>query len=98
MFETNVVGPNMIVGTFEPVLRKPFDPLIINVLSEQGSITLQLDKICKYSVVRGDEYHVRKAALNMISACHIWDFEEWSCKVIFFKPGFCVVDSVGDED
>lgn len=96
MFETNVVGPNMIIETFEPLLKKSSDPRIINVSSEQGSITLRLDKTCKYSVVRGDEYRVSKAALNMMSACHRWNFEEWGCKVVAFNPGFCVTDLTGE--
>lgn len=97
MFEVNVIGPNAMIETFEPLLRKSSAPLIINVSSEQGSITLRLDKTYKFSAVRGDEYRASKAALNMMTVCHRWNFEEWGCRVVSFNPGFCVTDLTGEE-
>lgn len=97
MMEVNVIGPNNMIETFEPLLKKSSAPLIINVSSEQGSITLRLDKTYKFSAVRGDEYRASKAALNMMTACYRWNFEEWGCRVISFNPGFCVTDLTGEE-
>jgi NAD(P)-dependent dehydrogenase (short-subunit alcohol dehydrogenase family) len=39
---------------------------------------------------------MRKAALNMLAACHKVNFAEWGCKVCAFNPGFCVTNLTGE--
>ena len=43
-----------------------------------------------------DGYRVSKPALNMLTACHKANYEEWDCKVCAFNPGLCVTNFTGE--
>lgn len=95
-FETNTFGPAVVTETFEPLLKKSPSPRVIHVSSDQGSIALRLDPNGQYYQLRGTQYRMSKAALNMLAACHKVEFAEWGCKVCAFNPGFTVTNLTGE--
>lgn len=96
-FETNLFGQVMVTEALEPLLKKSANPYIIYVSSEQGSVTSRLDPEYEYRNIRGDSYRMSKAALNMLAACHRFNFAEWGCKVLAFNPGWCVSNLTGEK-
>jgi NAD(P)-dependent dehydrogenase (short-subunit alcohol dehydrogenase family) len=94
-FETNVFGPWYLTEVFEPLLKKSARPLIINVSSDQGSITRKLQPNNPGAALPGEPYRASKAALNMMSACQRYTYKEWGCRVCAFNPGFCVSNLTG---
>ncbi|KAF3070577.1 3-keto-steroid reductase [Daldinia childiae] len=96
-FETNLFGQVMVTEALEPLLKKSANPYIIYVSSEQGSVTTRLDPEYEYRNIRGDPYRMSKAALNMLAACHRFNFAEWGCKVLAFNPGWCVSNLTGEK-
>lgn len=96
-FETNVFGPWYLTEVFESLLKKSAAPLVVNVSSDQGSITRKLDPTNPYAALPGEHYRASKAALNMMAACQRYSYKEWGCKVCAFNPGFCVTNLTGPE-
>ncbi|KAJ4394125.1 hypothetical protein N0V93_003342 [Gnomoniopsis smithogilvyi] len=96
-FECNVFGPMLLTETLEPLLKKADKPYVVYVSSAQGSITRRLDPDSPNRHVRGDTYRMSKSALNMLAACHRYNFAEWGCKVLAFNPGFCVSNLTGEK-
>ncbi|KAF8196754.1 putative short chain dehydrogenase/reductase [Mycena galopus ATCC 62051] len=96
-FETNVFGAALVTEAFEPLLKKAEKPLLVYVSSGQGSCTLRLDPEAPHREIRGDTYRMSKAAMNMLAACHKYNFHEWGCRVCSFNPGFCVTDLTGSK-
>ncbi|KAI1313306.1 putative short chain dehydrogenase/reductase [Xylaria venustula] len=96
-FETNVFGQAIVTDTFEELLRKSAKPYIIYVSSEQGSVTQRLNAEYGSVAVRGDHYRMSKSALNMLAACHRYNYADWGCKVLAFNPGWCVSNLTGEE-
>ncbi|KAI1656299.1 hypothetical protein F4813DRAFT_390979 [Daldinia decipiens] len=64
---------------------------------EEGSATSRLDPEYEHRSVRGDSYRISKAALNMLAACHRFNFAEWGCKVLAFNPGWCVTNLIREK-
>ncbi|XDG03645.1 hypothetical protein ABKA04_003260 [Annulohypoxylon sp. FPYF3050] len=95
-FEANVFGQMMVTETLEPLLKKSAKPYVIYVSSEQGSVTKRLDPDFEYRAIRGEPYRMSKAALNMLAACHRYNYAEWGCKVLAFNPGWCVTNLTGE--
>lgn len=96
-FECNVFGTMLLTETLEPLVKKAPNPYIVYVSSGQGSITRRLDPTAAHRHVRGDTYRMSKSAMNMLAACHRYNFAEWGCKVLAFNPGFCVSNLTGEE-
>ncbi|KAK9371430.1 hypothetical protein V1509DRAFT_614674 [Lipomyces kononenkoae] len=94
-FETNTFAPAIVTEAFLPLLRNSPNPRLIYVSSNQGSISWIFS--FEYFQVKGNEYRMSKAALNMLAACHKVDFAEWGCKVCAFNPGFMVTNLTGEE-
>ncbi|KAI1214423.1 putative short chain dehydrogenase/reductase [Annulohypoxylon truncatum] len=95
-FETNVIGQVMVTETLEPLLRKAIKPYVIYVSSGQGSVTKRLDANFEHRAIRGDPYRMSKAALNMLAACHRYNYADWGCRVLAFNPGWCVTNLTGE--
>ncbi|KAM7211852.1 hypothetical protein V8F06_012764 [Rhypophila decipiens] len=99
-FETNVFGAMLLTEAVEPLLKKSSmegGPYIIHVSSSLGSIGTRLDPEDKYKGVRGDTYRMSKAAMNMMAACHKFNYAELGWKVCTFNPGYCVSNLTGPE-
>lgn len=95
-FETNVFATMLVTEALEPLLRKAArPPYVIYVSSEMGSVTRRLDPAFPFKQIRGEPYRMAKAALNMLAACHRYNFAEWGCKVCAFNPGWCVSNLTG---
>lgn len=87
--------------------QQPSSPYIIYVSSSQGSVTTRLDPAYPHRHARAETYRMSKAALNMLAACHRYNFDpannvdddadksKWGCKVVAFDPGFCVTNLTG---
>ncbi|KAK8113408.1 NAD(P)-binding protein [Apiospora sp. TS-2023a] len=95
-FETNVFGAMMVTEALEPLLRKSSRPYLIYVSSDMGSITNRLDPDFKHKAIRGETYRMSKSALNMLAACHRYNYADW-CKVLAFNPGWCISDLTGPQ-
>lgn len=96
-FETNVFGPWYLTEVLEPLLRKSATPVIINVSSDQGSVTRKLDPTNPYAKLPGEHYRASKSAMNMMAACQRTSYKEWGCRVCAFNPGFCVTNLTGEK-
>ncbi|KAI1362978.1 putative short chain dehydrogenase/reductase [Xylaria arbuscula] len=96
-FETNVFGQLVVTGTMEPLLQKSAKPYVVYVSSEQGSVHERLNPEYEFRNVRGDHYRMSKAALNMLSACHRFNYADWGCRVLAFNPGWCVSNLTGEK-
>ncbi|KUI68525.1 3-keto-steroid reductase [Cytospora mali] len=94
-FETNVFAQMTVTETLEPLLKKSAKPYVVYVSSEMGSVTNRLDPEFKYRQIRGEPYRMSKAALNMLAACHRYNYAEWGCRVLSFNPGWCVSNLTG---
>ena len=100
-FETNVFGPMLLTEVLEPLLKKSNKtPYIIHVSSGLGSVGLRLDPDDQYKGVRAEAYRMSKAAMNMMAACHGYNYraEGLGWKVCAFNPGYCVTNLTGAED
>lgn len=96
-FETNVFAQLLVTEAFEPLLKKSSKPYVVYVSSGMGSITIRLDPNAPFRQLRGEPYRMSKAALNMLAACHRYNFSEWGCKVAAFDPGWCVSNLTGEK-
>ncbi|OAG00884.1 NAD(P)-binding protein [Paraphaeosphaeria sporulosa] len=91
VFRTNVAGPYATVEAFAPLLEKSTrTPRIVNVSSGGGSIGLRLDPSNAFYTLKGDQYRVSKAGLNMVNACQAVEYGPKGWKVFSFCPGFTV--------
>jgi NAD(P)-dependent dehydrogenase (short-subunit alcohol dehydrogenase family) len=91
-FEVNVYGPVILTDTIAPLLKKSYDPCIINVSSGLGSIEARLDPTGTFYQHSCEAYRMSKAALNMASANQKYKYREWNFKVWSYCPGFVVTD------
>ena len=90
-FQTNAIGPVLMLEAFAPLLKKANGtPRIINVSSGQGSITKRLDPTSSGYNLKGVQYRTSKAAMNMVTACQEVEYGEQGFKVFAYCPGFTV--------
>ena len=75
---------------FAPLLKKSHGtPRIVNVSSGAGSIGSRLDRSGGMGTnIKAIPYRASKAAMNMVSACQLFEFEEHGFKVFTYCPGF----------
>ena len=91
IFQTNAMGPLLMVESFAPLLKKSIGtPRIVNVSSGGGSITTRLDPTSTGYSMKVVPYRASKAALNMITACQAVEFGDLGFKVFVYCPGFTV--------
>ncbi|KAF2848573.1 putative short-chain dehydrogenase [Plenodomus tracheiphilus IPT5] len=89
VFRTNAAGPYATVEAFAPLLSKSTTtPRIVNVSSGAGSIGLRLDPKDAFYKMKQDQYRVSKAALNMVTACQITEYQSKGWKVFAYCPGW----------
>lgn len=90
-YETNVIAPVLMVEAFAPLLKKATGtPRIINVSTDQGSITKRYDPSWFGYQVPGVPYRASKSALNMVTACQAFEYGKEGFKVFAYSPGFTV--------
>ena len=93
IYETNVIGAFRVSKASLSLLRKSNDPLIVNLSSRLGSISLR-----GHSQLGGAiAYQCSKAALNMLTAQMSIDYKELGVRVISISPGWVRTDMGGKE-
>ncbi len=87
-FEVNAIGPMMMVKHFLPLLQRGTSPLICQMTSMMGSITMA-EGGGYYS------YRASKAALNMLSRVLSFELRPQGITVILMHPGWVRTDMGG---
>ena len=92
IFETNVFGVIAVTQALLPLLREAPAGRIVNVSSEVGSLTYQLDSAYPYRAIKSLAYSPSKTALNAITVAFAKDLEGTRVKVNAACPGFTATD------
>ncbi len=90
VFQINAISPLLVTERFLPLLEKGSSPKIVNISSQNGSIT-QRNSGGKYS------YAASKAALNMITKILSYDLKEKGIIALSIHPGWIKTDMGGEE-
>ncbi len=93
VFLTNAVAPLIMTRTFRPLLVKGNRPLIANITSRLGSITLQTGD---FSGLGSFDYNASKAALNMISIMLASELKAQGIIVLIQSPGWATTELGGE--
>jgi NAD(P)-dependent dehydrogenase (short-subunit alcohol dehydrogenase family) len=67
VYETNVLGPIRVLRAFRPLLERSGAPVVVNVSSGMGSMTITSDPARVESTIIALAYPSSKAALNMLT-------------------------------
>lgn len=91
VFETNFFGAVQTTQQFIPLLEKSARPVIINVSSEMGSLTIQSNT---KNPNRGlyDAYSSSKTALNAFTVMLANEFKDTRFKINSVTPGYTATD------
>ncbi|KAB2572097.1 Cytochrome P450 [Lasiodiplodia theobromae] len=89
-FDTNATGPAVLTTAFAELLRKSTasPARIVNISSGAGSIARRLDTSSPIYNVQAVQYRASKAALHMVTACQVYEFQSAGIKVFAYDPGF----------
>jgi NAD(P)-dependent dehydrogenase (short-subunit alcohol dehydrogenase family) len=68
VFETNVFGPLRVLQAFRPLLERSKHPVVVNVSSGMGSMTITSDPERVESTFSNLTYSPSKTALNMLTS------------------------------
>ncbi|XP_060703769.1 uncharacterized protein LOC132830248 [Hemiscyllium ocellatum] len=105
VYQTNVVGPLLVVQAFLPLLKKAAQTLdmekmscnkaaIVNITSLLGSITLSQKNFGRAPMY---PYRLSKVALNMVSMCLSEDLKQYQIISVAVHPGWVQTDMGGEE-
>ncbi len=87
---TNVVGATRVLVACTPLLEKSATPVVVNVSSAVGSLTLNAQPDAVWSLVA---YPMSKAALNMLTIQYARAFPRW--RVNSVTPGLTLTEFTG---
>jgi NAD(P)-dependent dehydrogenase (short-subunit alcohol dehydrogenase family) len=87
VLETNVIGAASVLSAFAPLLEQSEHPVVVNVSSAVGSLTLNAKPDAIWSMVA---YPVSKAALNMLTIQYARAFPRW--RVSSATPGLTATE------
>ena len=87
---TNVVGATRVLVACTPLLEQSPAPVVVNVSSAVGSLTLNAQPDAIWSIVA---YPMSKAALNMLTVQYARAFPRW--RVNSATPGLTSTDFIG---
>ena len=90
VLETNVLGPVRLVRAFTSILEASRSPVVVNVSSGVGSLTLCQRSQCPYSHLNLLAYPTSKAGLNMLTIQWARAHPRW--RVNSADPGFTATD------
>jgi len=93
VFETNVFGAAAVLAAFTPLLEASRAPVVVNVSSAVGSLTLNAGPDARWSMLA---YPMSKAALNMLTIQYARAFPRW--RVNSASPGPTATDFVGPRE
>jgi NAD(P)-dependent dehydrogenase (short-subunit alcohol dehydrogenase family) len=90
VYETNVFGPVRVLQGFRPLLERSPHPVVVNVSSGMGSMTLTSDPDRVESSFTALAYPSSKAALNMLTSQ--WARAYPNIKINAADPGYTATD------
>jgi NAD(P)-dependent dehydrogenase (short-subunit alcohol dehydrogenase family) len=90
VFATNVVGVVRVTQAFAPLLERSPNPVIVNVSSGMGSMTVTTDPERLESTLNGLQYPASKAALNMLTTQYAKALP--AMRVNCVDPGYTATD------
>lgn len=93
IYETNVIGAFRVSKLSLSLLQKSNDPLIVNLSSRLGSISLRGRSQLGGAVA----YQCSKAALNMLTVQMAIDYKVYGVRVISMSPGWVKTDMGGKD-
>jgi NAD(P)-dependent dehydrogenase (short-subunit alcohol dehydrogenase family) len=93
VFETNVFGAAAVLAAFTPLLEASRAPVVVNVSSAVGSLTLNAGPDARWSMLA---YPMSKAALNMLTIQYARAFPRW--RVNSASPGPTATDFVAPRE
>jgi NAD(P)-dependent dehydrogenase (short-subunit alcohol dehydrogenase family) len=92
VFDTNFFGVISVTQTFLDLLKKSDSPIISNITSGLGSLTLHSDPTWKYYHVKNAAYGPSKSALNAYTIALAYELRELPFKVNVIDPGYTATD------
>jgi len=93
VFETNVFGAAAVLTAFTPLLEASPAPVVVNVSSAVGSLSLNAGPDARWSMLA---YPMSKAALNMLTIQYARAFPRW--RVNSASPGPTATDFVAPRE
>ena len=93
IYETNVIGAFRVSKSSLSLLQKSNEPLIVNLSSRLGSISLRGRSQLGGAVA----YQCSKAALNMLTVQMAIDYKVYGVRVISMSPGWVKTDMGGKD-
>jgi NAD(P)-dependent dehydrogenase (short-subunit alcohol dehydrogenase family) len=90
VYDVNVFGPVRVLHAFLPLLERSEAPIVVNVSSGLGSLTLSGDPESAYSKLIVPAYFSSKAALNMLTVQYAKAFP--GMRINSVDPGFTATD------
>lgn len=92
VFDTNFFGVINVTQAFLPLLKKSDAPVIVNVTSGLGSLTLHSDPDSKFYDVKTAAYGPSKTALNAFTVVLAHELRETNFKINAIDPGYTATD------
>jgi NAD(P)-dependent dehydrogenase (short-subunit alcohol dehydrogenase family) len=93
VFETNVFGAAAVLDGFTPLLEASPAPVVVNVSSGVGSLTLNTSPESRWTMLA---YPMSKAALNMLTIQYARAYPRW--RVNSATPGLTATEFTGPLD
>ena len=93
VYRTNLIGALLVLRASIPCLRKSPDPLVVNLSSRLGSISLRGNTQLGGAIA----YQCSKAALNMLTKQASIDLSVLGIRVISLSPGWVRTEMGGSE-
>jgi NAD(P)-dependent dehydrogenase (short-subunit alcohol dehydrogenase family) len=93
VFETNVIGAAAVIDAFTPLLEASAAPVVVNVSSAVGSLTLNTAPDSRWTILA---YPMSKAALNMLTIQYARAFPRW--RVNSATPGLTATEFTGSRE
>jgi NAD(P)-dependent dehydrogenase (short-subunit alcohol dehydrogenase family) len=93
VFETNVFGAAAVIDAFTPLLEASAAPVVVNVSSAVGSLTLNTAPDSRWTLLA---YPMSKAALNMLTIQYARAFPRW--RVNSATPGLTATEFTGPRE
>ncbi|GGF10678.1 SDR family NAD(P)-dependent oxidoreductase [Subtercola lobariae] len=90
VFDTNVFGAAAVLDAFTPLLEASETPVVVNVSSAVGSLTLNASPDTRWSMLA---YPMSKAALNMLTIQYAQAHPRW--RVNSATPGLTATEFTG---
>jgi NAD(P)-dependent dehydrogenase (short-subunit alcohol dehydrogenase family) len=92
VFDTNFFGAIDVIKSFIDLLSKSPAPVIVNVTSGLGSLTLHSDPSWKYYQIKGGAYGPSKTALNAYTVALAYELRDTPFRVNAIDPGYTATD------